>query len=456
VVSSDNEYSYATTDVKRSVSISSDHVTIGVAYSVPQKQRLSTGSAQAYEDIDLQKKQPKRSVNSEKDGTYAVPDATETKDPGESAVPSTTEYSYARPDSVRLSKVSADRLVVGAATTDHVTAGGVEYSVPHKQRLSTASAGVYEDIELASQQPKRSVNRERDSTYSVPDDTERKNTGESPVPSMTEYSYARPDSVRSMKISTDRLVVGAATTARQDEEESQPNDGENPYSLPDETKPKMSVQREPSLPPSDAEYAYAKPDVKRPILVAPSRLAVSSNQDALPTKQERSRADSIDKPSVARKPSNSPKRYTVEDVQYAIPDKQSRKKSSSSGQEKSDTRVSESISVHGQTEKEGSDRRPSLQLEHYQSGEDQYAVSTKSRSPSQYSKREVRERGSNQIKDDPYAKVTGITTDQPDEGKQNSRLQYAELDLVESERGKKCKPQPNEEAVKYATIDTTK
>ena len=307
-----------------------------------------------------------------------------------SVVPSDGEYSYVT--------TGVKRPV--STSSNHVTAGGVDYSVPHKQRLSTTSTGAYEDIEIDAQQPKRSVNSGKDSTYAVPDERKTKGTDETAVPSMTEYSYARPDSIRPMKISSDRLVAGAAVTERREEDEKQPGDGENPYSLPDETKPKK-VQEEPSLPPSDEEYSYAKPDVRRPVLVAPDRLVMGKDRYALPNKQAtRSQSDAMDKSTATRQPSNPPKRYTAGEGQYAVPDKQSQKKSSPISEKKSDARLSATTTVPEhfsacQTEKEARGRGSNLQTEYYHAGEDQYAVSTKARSPSQYSKKEARDIGSN-------------------------------------------------------------
>ena len=311
-----------------------------------------------------------------------------------SVVPSDGEYSYATTDVKQPVSTSSD----------HVTAGGVEYSVSHKERLSTTSTRAYEDIEFDAQQPKRFVNSEKDNIYAVPDERKMKGTGQTAVPSMTEYSYARPDSTRPMEILSDCLVLGTAVTARREEDEKQPGDGENPYSLPDETKPKEVRDGPLSFPPTNAEYSYANPDMKRPVLVAPDRFAVGKDLYALPNKQAtHSQSDAADKSNTTRQPSNPPKRYTAGEDQYAVPDKQLQKKPPSSSQTMPDARLSATATVPdhfsagddqyaistkrsaSQKDKDSRDRGSNLQIEHYHAGEDQYAVSAKSIFPPQYS-----------------------------------------------------------------------
>jgi hypothetical protein len=340
--------------------------------------------------------------------------------------------------SVSSSDVNYSHVITGvkrrvAESSDHVTAE-VAFYVSEEQRLSTITNLVYEDIGL---RPQRSVNSEEDSAYA---EIQATDTGESAAPSMTEYSYARSDAVRAIKILSDRFVVGA--TVKEVEEKQLDND-DDIYSRPDE-------QREPSprIPYSNSEYSYAKPYIKRPVL---DRLAEGRDQYGPPSKPA-----TTDKPTVIRQASNTPKRYTT-GVPDAVPDKQLEKISVSTDEKKEGTEI----------EEEGRGRLSSLQPERYQKGEDLYAVSTKPRSWSQYSSKKDRDRESKlqtehyQIGEDQYdvsAKSRSTsqhsnTSDQSAKGKQNS---HSGLELADLESKKKHQMTPNRETVDCSVIKTAK
>jgi hypothetical protein len=310
-----------------------------------------------------------------------------------------------------------------SASPDQVPAG----EVPQRNEVSSVSAGAYEEIEFNIQQPSRSIINKNSNLYAVPEKAKATGTGTT-VPSMTEYSEARPDSIQSMEILSDCLVVAADIATCPKESEIQFDDAENPYSLPDESKLNKGQNGQLFLPPTNSEYSYANPDLKRPVLIAPDRLAMGKDQYALPVRRNKSTVEG--KFTTTSPPPNSPKLYKMGEDRYAVLDKQSKKKPLSSGQRTSDATtpivpdhimvgndqyaVLTKRSAADQGDTNTCDRGFDQQIDHYWAGEDQYAVSTKASSSL------------------PYSKVAENSVDKSANHKESSDVHYADLDDFET------------------------
>ena len=129
----------------------------------------------------------------------------------------------------------------------------------------------------------QSGSTKEENPYSLPSEHKAKARKDTVSPK-TEYSYAKPDSKRATTVESDRLVIGEVTTTNKDDEEMPQGNSENPYTAPDEVKPKNA--RSVTLP---SEYSYARPNVKREMEISGDRLvsgaaAMTAQQDDIDSK----------------------------------------------------------------------------------------------------------------------------------------------------------------------------
>ena len=116
----------------------------------------------------------------------------------------------------------------------------------------------------------QSGSTKEENPYSLPSEHKAKARKDTVSPK-TEYSYAKPDSKRATTVESDRLVIGEVTTTKKDDEEMPQGNSENPYTAPDEVKPKNA--RSVTLP---SEYSYARPNVKREMEISGDRLVTGT------------------------------------------------------------------------------------------------------------------------------------------------------------------------------------
>ncbi|XP_062513448.1 uncharacterized protein LOC134189223 [Corticium candelabrum] len=214
----------------------------------------------------------------------------------------------------------------------------------------------------------------------APDEVKSKNARSVTLPS--EYTYARPNVKRELKISGSRLVTRAATMmAQQDDTGRKPNDenDENPYGLPDENKTKTTRNAPPSLPPPNAQDSRTQPEQhdqsnadrsagKSDSSISPNHFTTVKDTYAVANKQSKKKKSTVSHMSVG-------------DSEYAVANIQAKKKQSTvSHMSVGDSEYAVSSKRPSGSPK--SNRKPAVASEpkHYQTEGTEYTVSAKSRS----------------------------------------------------------------------------
>ena len=270
----ENEYSYATPDVKRPIHASLMHVTEGENAVTDQQVNPQPSG---YEEVVISAPEHNQ-PNSEGEGVYSDPVQERKISSGPSAVPPGTEYSYARPDVKRPTAISSDRLVIGPAVTERREEDG----------------GVQDRI-----------GDQEDYPYAVPDQVT--NTG---------HLYATPDIQKAGSKAPDRVVVGKDEYAVSAKRITLPRAGPTDKSV---------AKRVPSNPLqhyTEGEDQYAvggkkpsspsKGDVQSPS-IAQDRFTVNESEYAVSSKQSKDPKRDRDRGSGVL-----PEHYMSGENQYAV------------------------------------------------------------------------------------------------------------------------------------------
>ncbi|XP_062512981.1 uncharacterized protein LOC134188794 isoform X2 [Corticium candelabrum] len=381
-------------------------------------QRLSTTSAsEPYEEVV-------QSGSNIEENPYSLPSEHKTKARKNTVSPK-TEYSYAKPDSKRATTVESDRLVIAEVTTT-------------KQ----------DDEEIP---PGNSEN-----PYAAPEEVKHKNARSVTLPS--EYSYARPNVKREMKISGSRLVTGSATmTAQQDDTDSKPNDenDENPYALPDENKTRTTHNAPPSLPPPNAQDSRTQPEQhdqsnadrsagKSHSSISPSQFTAVKDTYAVANKQSKKKQSTVSHMSVgdseyavaniqAKKKQSTVSHMSVGDSEYAVANIQAKKKQSTvSHMSVGDSEYAVSSKLPSGSPKSNRKSAVASKPKHYQTEGTEYTVSAKSQSL-------------------PRDAMDATASSVQKKGK--SDVKYTDVEIIPPKTKRHV---TSEENVEYATIDHTK